>query len=126
VAGVDTLVVQAGSIPAVNVLATAAPDVPANIVIVGGDDQSAPAGTALTSPLTVKVVDKYGNPVPNVTVTFSDDENGTFGAPSVTTDASGIATDTITLGGTTGTDDITVTVQTANGAVTVTLHETAM
>lgn len=79
VAGVDTLVVQAGSVP-----------------------------------------------VPNVAVTFADDENGTFGAPSVTTDAGGIATDTITLGGVSGTDDVTVTVQTANGPVTVTLHETAM
>ena len=34
--------------------------------------------------------------------------------------------DTITLGGRSGTDDVTVTVQTANGPVTVTLHETAM
>jgi Bacterial Ig-like domain (group 1) len=124
VAGTDTLAAQVGSLPALDVLATATPDVPASIVVVTGDAQSAPAGTALPAPLTVKVVDQYGNPVPNATVTFADDANGTLASTTVTTDANGMAADTITLGPAAGTDDVTASVQTANGAATVTLHET--
>jgi len=125
VAGTDTLVAQVGSLPVLDVVATATPDVPANLGLVSGDNQSAAAGTALPSALTVKVTDQYGNAVSNVTVTFSDDANGTFAATTVTTDASGMASDTITLGPAAGTDDITASIQTSNGLVTVTLHETA-
>jgi hypothetical protein len=124
VAGTDTLAVQAGSLPVLDVLATATPDAPASIVVVTGDAQTAPAGSALPGPMTVKVTDQYGNPVPNVTVTFTDDANGTLAATTVTTDANGMASDTITLGSAAGTDDITASVQTASGPVTVTLHET--
>ena len=124
-AGTDTLAAQVGSLPVLDVLATAAPDVPANVVVVTGDDQSGPAGTALPSPMTVKVVDRYGNAVPNAPVTFTDDANGTLAATTVTTDASGVASDTITLGPEAGTDDVTVTIQTASGPVTVTMHEIA-
>ena len=106
VAGTDTLAAQVGSLPVLDVLATATPDVPASIVVVTGDDQSGAAGAELPSPMTVKVVDRYGNAVPNVTVTFADDANGTLGATTVTTDAAGMASDTITLGAT-GTDDVT-------------------
>jgi hypothetical protein len=125
VAGTDTLVAQVGSLSVLDVLATATPDVPANILVVTGDNQSAAAGTALPSPLTVKVVDQYGNAVPNAMVTFSDDASGTFASATVTTDASGMASDIITLGATAGVDDVTASIQTASGAVTVTLHETA-
>ncbi len=125
VAGTDTLVAQVGSLQALDVVATATPGVPANIVVVTGDNQITAAGAALPSPMTVKVTDQYGNAVPNVTVTFSDDANGTFAATTVTTDASGMASDTITLGPTTGTDDVTASIQTSSGFVTVTLHETA-
>jgi len=125
VAGTDTLAAQVGSLPVLDVLATATPGAPASVVVVSGDNQTSTAGTALGSPMTVKVADQYGNAVPNVTVTFSDDANGTLGATTVTTDANGIATDTITLGAVAGTDDITASIQTATGPVTVTLHEIA-
>jgi Big-like domain-containing protein len=125
VAGTDTLVAQVASLAALDVVATATPDVPASIAIVTGDDQTGQIGTALAAPLTVKVVDRYGNPVPNVTVTFADDANGTLAATTVTTDASGMASDTITLGPNVGTDDVTASIQTSSGPVTVTMHETA-
>lgn len=124
VAGTDTLAAQVGSLPVLDVLATATPDVPASVAIVGGDNQSGAVGGALASALTVKVVDQYGNAVPNVTVTFSEDANGTLASTTVMTDATGMASDTITLGPTAGTDDVTASIQTANGPVTVTLHET--
>ena len=124
VAGTDTLVAQVGSLPVLDVVATATPDVPANLDLVSGDNQSTAAGTALPSALTVKVTDRYGNAVSNVAVTFSDDANGTFASTTVTTDTSGMASDTITLGPNAGIDDITASIQTSNGFVTVTLHET--
>lgn len=125
-AGPDTLAVQAGSLSPVLVLATAAPDVAANIMVTAGDAQSAAAGSALSTPLAVKVVDRYGNAVPNVAVTFSDDASGALAATTVTTDASGIATDSLTLGPNAGPDDVTASIDTPSGPVTTTLHETAM
>jgi hypothetical protein len=125
VAGTDTLNVQAGSLSAVQVLATASPDVAANIIVTAGDQQTATAGSALVTPLTVKVVDQYGNAVPNVTVTFSDDASGVLAATTVTTDAFGQAVDSLTLGPNAGIDDVTASIDTATGSVTTTLHETA-
>jgi hypothetical protein len=104
---------------------TSAPRTANTVTVLSGGGQSAAAGTALPSPLTVKVVDQYGNAVPNAMVTFSDDASGTFASATVTTDASGMASDTITLGTSAGVDDVTASIQTASGAVTVTLHETA-
>jgi len=124
VAGTDTLAVQAGSLPVLDVVATATPDVPVGLVVVTGDAQTAPAGSTLPGPMTVIALDQYGNAVPNVTVTFADDANGTLAATTVTTDANGTASDTITLGPAAGTDDITASIQTASGPVAVTLHET--
>ena len=125
VAGTDTLNVQAGSLSAVQVLATASPDVAANIIVTAGDQQTAAVGSALATPLTVKVVDQYGNAVPNVTVTFSDDASGVLAAATVTTDAFGQAVDSLTLGPNAGVDDVTASIDTATGTVTTTLHETA-
>ena len=78
-----------------------------------------------SKPLSVKVVDQYGNAVPNVTVTFSDDASGALAATTVTTDASGIATDSLTLGPNAGPDDVTASIDTSSGTVTATLHEVA-
>jgi len=51
--------------------ATATPDSPSRIELVSGDGQSGTVTARLPLPLVVKVSDRYGNPVPNVTVTFS-------------------------------------------------------
>jgi len=117
---------QSGSLSPVLVLATAAPGAAATIMVTAGDAQSAAAGSALSSPLTVRVVDLYGNAVPNVTVTFSDDASGSLTATTVTTDAFGVATDALTLGPNAGPDDVTASIDTPSGPVTATLHETAM
>jgi len=125
VAATDTLAVQVGALSVVDVVATAAPGAAASLVVMAGDGQSAAAGSALSSVLTVKVLDQYGNGVPNVTVTFADDANGALAASTVTTDASGIATDALTLGPNAGPDDVTATIDTPSGTVSATLHETA-
>ena len=125
VAATDTLAAQVGALPVVDVVATAAPGAAASVVVMDGDGQTAAAGASLSAALTVKVVDQYGNGVPNVTVTFADDANGALAASTVTTDASGIATDALTLGPNAGPDDVTASIDTPSGTVSATLHETA-
>ncbi|NET37021.1 MAG: CHAT domain-containing protein [Cyanothece sp. SIO1E1] len=77
------------------------PDIPANLVITAGDNQSTTVNTDFASNLTVQVEDQFANLVPGATVTFQapgdtiDTPTGTFDGSattaSITTDASGIA-----------------------------------
>jgi hypothetical protein len=65
----------------------------ANIGVVSGNNQTAPAGTQLPRPLVAKVTDQYGNAVVNAAVTFSDGgAGGTFSANPINTTGNGIAT----------------------------------
>ena len=67
--------------------------------VVRGDGQSAPRGTTLPQALTVRVVDSEGRPVIGTLVTFTiEDGNGSLSAGTVTTNASGLAEVTMTLG----------------------------
>lgn len=73
---------------------------PASITINGGDNQYHPAGAQLPIPLSVRVADSLGRPIPNIPVLF-DDPTGSGAVispeqPSFT-NALGIATATITL-----------------------------
>ncbi len=55
----------------------------ANIAIVGGNNQGAPAGTQLPQALTVLVTDRYGNPNAGLNVNFDDGgAGGTFSNPN--------------------------------------------
>jgi len=65
----------------------------------GGNTQTAYVGTTLPTALTINSVNPYTNqPIPNVTVTFSDGgAGGTFSNPTVVTDVNGNATTTYTL-----------------------------
>jgi hypothetical protein len=72
---------------------TGTPDAPKWLVIISGNNQSAPAGTNLPAALVVKVADQYSNGVPGITVSFSDGgAGGTLSAATVTTDSLGHAT----------------------------------
>jgi len=63
-----------------------------------GNNQKAPAGTALKAQLGVAVVDQYGNGIPGLLVTFNDGgANGTLSASQVTTDVRGRAIVSYTL-----------------------------
>ncbi|MEA3245498.1 MAG: hypothetical protein U9Q74_05020 [Gemmatimonadota bacterium] len=128
VAKLDTLtasVADAAGVTPVMVVDTATAGPAAQIKIVSGGNQSGSEGTSLAAPLVIQVLDSYGNPVPNVTVTFSDDQGGSFGATTLTTDATGTVTDTMTLPANVGVDDVTITVSGANGPMTATTEETA-
>ena len=72
---------------------------PATISISGGSPQSGAIATLLSKPLSVTVVDSYSNPVPNVTVTWAVvTGGGSLGSSIAQTNASGVATNTWTLG----------------------------
>lgn len=109
VAGVESV---AASLPGVtstggSVLFTARAlaGAPANISGAGGG-QSAPAGTALSKPLVVRVTDAFGNPVVNAQVFWRVSSSGpataTFAPQASTTSAFGLAETVVTFGITPG------------------------
>lgn len=84
---------------AVLVSATARPGPPERLEKLGGDEQGAPLGEPLPEAISVQVLDRYGNGVPGVVVSWSaggggrvDPENGG------TSDSRGIASARWTLG----------------------------
>jgi hypothetical protein len=103
VAGIITITATAGSASA-TFHERVTPDAPASVIVSGGDQQSAPAGTQLPQPLSVVVQDQYANPVSGVGVTFDDGgAGGIFGyGNAVVTDNSGAAVEIYTLPGSAG------------------------
>lgn len=73
---------------------TATAGAPAALTDVSGGYQSGTVGTMLAAPLLVRLKDSYGNVVPGIPVSFTDNgAGGTFSPPSpVTTDSTGTAT----------------------------------
>ncbi len=76
---------------------------PSALAIISGDGQQGQPGAALTQPLVVEVQDQYGDPLPGATVTFTvttgeGQLSGRFTVERATTDASGRAELTLTLG----------------------------
>lgn len=66
-----------------------------------GNAQTGAVGAPLASPLVVRVIDQFGNPVANVDVEW-EAENGSIDPSSSTTGADGLATASWVLGGSTG------------------------
>lgn len=96
--------------------------------IVRGNGQTGVRGTALAQAFTVRVVDANGRPVAGVEVTFRETAGGgSFGGGGgpfrVTTNASGLAEATLTLGAAAGTNTATAT---ASGLNTLTLTATGL
>ncbi len=83
----------------------------------GGDNQSASISTVLPLPLTVLIADQFGNPVQNAQVGWSViSGSATVAPPFATTLATGIASTTVTLGGTAGPIVINATSSGLNGS----------
>ncbi len=87
------------------------PGAPAVLRIISGNNQSGPAGSRLPLPLMARVEDASGNPVPGTPVTWESPPAVTLSAVSTASDANGIVSATVTLGG-------------AAGSIQVTLHTT--
>ncbi|HXT15687.1 MAG TPA: leishmanolysin-related zinc metalloendopeptidase [Gemmatimonadaceae bacterium] len=116
------LTVVAGSLAPLTYSATAVAGAPANVLVAGGDKQSAVAGAALATAPQVLVTDAFTNPVSNATVTFTPVGDGSIQFPTATTNASGIAfAGRWTLGTTVGTKSLIASV----GAVSVTFTASA-
>ncbi|HLZ43525.1 MAG TPA: hypothetical protein VKQ11_21340 [Candidatus Sulfotelmatobacter sp.] len=77
----------------------------------GGSNQTGNAGSTLPVPIAIVAIDPYsGNPLPNVTITFSDGgKGGTFSSATAVTDSSGRASTFYTLPTTPQTVTITAT-----------------
>ena len=93
---------------------------PAAINIVSGNNQSGVAGSALATPLAVKVVDATGAAVPGVIISFTVNPAGsaTISPAQVITLSDGTATVAVTLGASAGTVTITASAAGLNsGAV---------
>ena len=76
---------------------------PGALVIAGGDQQSAPANTALPNPLEVIVVDQFGVPLNNITINWTIAAGGgSLSASSSVSDDNGHASVNYTTGPTPG------------------------
>ncbi len=105
------------------------PAAPASLVTTGQSQFEALLGHAFSSPLVVTVKDAFGNPVPNIAVTFSGPTSGasaTFSTNPATTDVQGVAQVTATANGTQGTYSVKAGAQgTTPATVTFTLTNSA-
>ena len=78
---------------------TVSPAAAAAISVASGASQTGTFGAMLAAPVVLKVADAYGNPVSGTAVTFAvASGGGSVGTPNTTTDASGLASTTWTLG----------------------------
>ncbi|HEX6643862.1 MAG TPA: Ig-like domain-containing protein [Gemmatimonadales bacterium] len=83
--------------------ATATAGAAASIEAAGGNAQGGTVGTALASPLQVRVEDQFGNPVGGTAIAWSvTGGGGSMAPPNSNTAANGIASSTWTLGATVG------------------------
>ncbi|HXL07743.1 MAG TPA: Ig-like domain-containing protein, partial [Gemmatimonadales bacterium] len=112
-AGQNTLTASSGTLSGspVTFSATGTVGAAATIAANSPTSQTAPAGTAVSSPPSVLVKDANGNPVAGVAVTFAvAPGNGTITGGSQTTNASGVATvGSWTLSATAGPNTLTAT-----------------
>ena len=91
---------------------------------ISGDSQTGDIDTALNNPFIVEVRDQDGDALSGVAVTFAvTGGGGTLSATSVTTDASGRASSTLTLGAT-ATNTVTASVSGITGSITFTATAT--
>ena len=84
--------------------------VPNRIVIVSGNGQSGPVGTALQQPLVVQVLAADNLPVPGAAVRFAASGGGSVRDSVVVTDSLGLAQTVATLSATAGTNAFTARV----------------
>jgi hypothetical protein len=86
---------------------TAAPPVPTSLAVVAPAPATATVGSSLTT--SVKVLDDKGKPMRGVAVNFEPSAGGTVAATQATTDATGVATNSWTLGTATGENRLVAT-----------------
>jgi VCBS repeat-containing protein len=93
------------------------------LVVVSGDNQTAPVRSALADSLVVKVADALGNPVAGVEVQWAAVGGGSISPASVTSGADGLAKAERVLGSASGTQSAEAS---SNGLPTVSFTHTAV
>ena len=123
-AGSNRVVASASGITQTrNFNATGQATVATTVVEVSGDSQAGDTDAALPHPFIVEVRDQDGDALSGATVAFAVTAGGgTLSVTSVTTNASGRAQTTLTLGSTAGTNTVTATV---SGITAITFTATA-
>ena len=96
--------------------AVGVPASPDSISAAAGEDQSAPAGEVLADSLTVRVVDRFGNPVPSVVVAWRALGGGTISAADTPTDSAGLSSVERRLGPVAGPQDAVASVNGVHGS----------
>lgn len=106
-AGANTAQAIVSGVGEAEFTATAQAGAASEIRKVSGDEQTGQAGSRLSSPLVVQVLDDGDNPVSGATVTWSIESGGGSVSPaSAATDASGRASTAWTLGSETGIQEV--------------------
>jgi hypothetical protein len=93
---------------------------PTSLVVVSGNNQTAPVNTALPQPLVVQVNDPGGNPIAGVSVVFSA-SSGSFTGTPATTGSNGQATANYTAGTSVGAVTVTAAVNALNTQLAATV-----
>jgi hypothetical protein len=119
-AGTYKLVVNAPGLKAGQLTEYATGVSPANLIVVSGNNQTAPVNTALSQSLVVQVTDIGGNPIPGVSVVFSA-ASGVFAGTPATSDTNGLVTISYTTGPNPGTVVIVAAVNGLNTQMNVTV-----
>ena len=89
--------------------------------VFSGNNQNGVISTSLGSPFIARVLDQNGDNLANVTVNFSVTAGGgSLSASSDTTDSSGRAETTLTLGSSVGTNTVSASVSGISGSITFT------
>ena len=108
--GTNTVTVTVGDL-APEIFTATGVAIPRTLTIVSGNDQKGQVGTPLGKALIVSVQDQNGEPLAGAAVTFAVTAGeGKLSAEAATTDSSGRASSTLTLGRGSGTHSVEVTV----------------
>jgi uncharacterized protein (TIGR03437 family) len=98
---------------------------PATLLILSGNNQSGAPGATLPVPLSARVVDASGNPVPNVTVIWQPvNQSVSLSSVVATSDANGMVSAIGTLGALAGPAQVQLRVATASVQTVFTLQAT--
>jgi protocatechuate 3,4-dioxygenase beta subunit len=108
IARVDSVTASIQSGASVVITATGVAGAAATTTKVSGDAQTVTSDST-SQPFVIKVADRYGNPVQGVVVAWTVTGGGALSAASTTTNASGTAQVTLTLGATPGSYSIIAT-----------------
>jgi hypothetical protein len=92
------------------------------LILESGNEQTAPAGTALPQPLVVRVADAFGNPISGVTITWTPVGGGSVSEGTTVSDAEGLASVTRTLGSAAGSQSTLASSEGLSGSPVTFLH----